>query len=43
MYIGTPLYNMIMLDDEQNIAKKNEKSYYNNKQYWVPLWVTIFV
>ena len=31
MYIGTPLYNLILLDDGNNVDKKNEKIYTNNK------------
>ena len=38
MYIGTPLYNLIMLDDDKNIEKKNEKAHLSNKLYVAPLW-----
>ena len=27
VYIGTPLYNFIMLDDERNVDRKVEKTY----------------
>jgi len=30
VYIGTPLYNLIMLDDYRNVDKKVEKKYLTN-------------
>ena len=42
VYIGTPIYNMILLDDADNVAKKNEKVYINNQGYYAPMWALIF-
>ncbi len=42
IYIGTPLYNLIVLDDDANISKKMEKAHFNSKQLLIPLCLTVF-
>ena len=39
MYIGIPIYNLIVLDDGKDIEKKKEKSHFNNNWFLVPLWL----
>jgi hypothetical protein len=43
IYIGTPLYNMMLLNDGKNIDKKNEKAFMNSNLFVIPLWSYIFL
>ena len=39
MYIGTPLYNLIILDDGRNVDQKYAPSYLKSKLFLIPLYV----
>lgn len=41
--VGTPLYNLFLLNDAKNIDKKNEKAFMNSNLFIIPLWSYIFL
>jgi hypothetical protein len=41
MYVGTPLYNMIVLDDDKNLDKKYEKKFLQSKLFLIPLYAYV--
>jgi len=42
MYVLTPLYNLVFLDDNRNITPKNEKAFLQSKLFLLPLWGYVF-
>lgn len=37
IYVGAPLYNILILDDDRNFEKKNEKAFIWSKMFLAPL------
>jgi len=42
IYAGTPLYNLIKLDDHRNVSARNEKAWSKSQLFQVPLYTMIF-
>ena len=42
VFVTTPLYNMFILDDQTNVAKKVEKKFENCKLFLLPLYTLQF-
>ena len=41
IYIATPLYNLLFLDDNRNLDKQDEKKFMTNQLFLVPLYAMI--
>ena len=41
IYVGTPLYNLVVLDDHRNIERKNEKAFMQSTMFLIPLWTIV--
>lgn len=42
MFVGTPIYNMFLYHDDQNIARVNEKKWMKSGMFFIPLYAYIF-
>ena len=41
IYIGTPFYNLFILDDMTNLKKENERKFANSPMFIVPLYAMV--
>ena len=41
MYVGTPLYNMLILNDDTNLRKENERRFANSSMFIIPLYAMV--
>lgn len=39
MYMICPLSNILLPEDNQNLCPKSEKAFFNDKRFWIPLYV----
>ena len=42
VFVTTPFYNMFIMDDHRNVAKKVEKKFENCKLFLIPLYALQF-
>merc|ERR1719443_1837985 len=41
IFVGTPIYNKFILDDDTNLSQKAERVFERSAMFFVPLYVTI--
>lgn len=42
VYIGTPLYNAFVMDDNTNLKKSVERAFEKSWLFNIPLWICVF-
>lgn len=42
VFVGAPLYNLVLLDDTRNISKQSEKNFIKSKLFVIPLYSIVF-
>ena len=43
IYVGTPLYNLLVHDDSKNLDKKVERSFAQSKLFFIPLYTYVLL
>jgi alkane 1-monooxygenase len=43
MFLACPISNYLLPEDNQNLSAKSEKAFFNDKRFWIPLYVFNFL